>query len=305
MNDAIWNYMRLSIRRLLRENPCDLLVSVHPMINHSIARIAHGAGIPFITVVTDMVTTHGAWYDRRAETVIVATERARQRGLILGLNPEQVVLVGGLPVADRFCRPTADRETLRQNLGWPQDQPVVLLVGGGEGMGPVEAVAHSIDRAGLPMTLVVIAGRNRKLKEKLEKSEWNIPVLVYGFVSEMPNFMRAADILVTKAGPGTICEAFIADLPIVLYSHMPGQEDGNVTFVVNEGAGVWAPDPESVPVTLRRWLEHPEERLKAVAACQRLARPQAARQIARILANRIGIFETPGGEYANPGSKHA
>ena len=67
---------------------------------------------------------------------------------------------------------------------------------------------------------------------------------IYGFVNEMPAFMHAADILVTKAGPGTISEAFIAGLPMVLYSKMPGQEDGNVTFVVDTGAGVWAPEPE-------------------------------------------------------------
>jgi 1,2-diacylglycerol 3-beta-galactosyltransferase len=59
----------------------------------------------------------------------------------------------------------------------------------------------------------------------------------------MPNFMCSADILLTKAGPGTISEGFISGLPMILYSRMPGQEDGNVSYVVNQGAGVWAPEP--------------------------------------------------------------
>ena len=296
LNDALWPYVRLSISRLVRENPADLLVSVHPLFNGPLGRRLANSKTPFYTVVTDMVSTHAAWFDRHAEKIVVATEAARQRGLKLGIEPNKLTVVG-LPVADRFCRPVGERAALRAGLGWPQDGPAVLLVGGGEGMGPLRAVAEAINAAHLPATLVIIAGRNRKLKEQLEHIEWNMPVRVYGFVREMPDFMRAADILVTKAGPGTICEAFIAELPIILYSRMPGQEDGNVSFVVDEGAGVWAPEPDSVVNALRRWLEHPQERLEAAATCRRLARPQAARQIARLLAQRVGL--TSGDEHAH------
>ncbi|MEI8132459.1 MAG: glycosyltransferase, partial [Leptolinea sp.] len=111
----------------------------------------------------------------------------------------------------------------------------------------------------------------------------------YGFVRAMPDFMQAANVLVTKAGPGTICEAFIAGLPIILYSKMPGQEDGNVDYVVNEGAGVWAPEPEQVVAALQTWLNAPELRWQAAFECRRVARPNAAREIARILAGRVGV----------------
>ncbi len=81
----------------------------------------------------------------------------------------------------------------------------------------------------------------------------------------MPDFMRASDCLITKAGPGTISEAFIAGLPMILYSYMPGQEDGNIDYVVNEGAGVWAPRPELVVSALRRWLNDP----KSITDCHK------------------------------------
>ncbi len=71
----------------------------------------------------------------------------------------------------------------------------------------------------------------------------------------MPDFMQASDVLVTKAGPGTISKSFIAGLPIIMYSRMPGQEDGNVTYVVDEGAGVWAPTPEEVVDALHQLVE--------------------------------------------------
>jgi 1,2-diacylglycerol 3-beta-galactosyltransferase len=166
---------------------------------------------------------------------------------------------------------------------------VVLLVGGGEGMGPLKETAQAIAQSNLKVALVVIAGRNQHLKKSLETLEWPLPTYIYGFVREMPDFMRAADVLVTKAGPGTISEAFNAALPVILYSSLPGQEDGNVGYAVSEGAGVWAPTPEEIVSALQIWITQPEERLKAQEACRRLARPRAAHDIAAILANRLGI----------------
>ena len=162
---------------------------------------------------------------------------------------------------------------------------------GGEGMGPLEEMAVAIDKARLPVGLAIVTGRNKTLREHLEARKWHLPVYIYGFVRAMPQFMNAADILVTKAGPGTISEAFIAGLPMVLYSRLPGQEDGNVTFVAQTGTGSGAPELEMVVGTLRKWLRDPAQREKAAQMSRSLAARQAAREIARILA-----------EYAEKGS---
>jgi 1,2-diacylglycerol 3-beta-galactosyltransferase len=287
----LWPYIRWGVARLVRERPADLLVSVHQLINHPMARTlaATNNPTPFVTVVTDLVSTHAAWYAPQANMVVVPTHAAFERGITFGVSPRRMREIG-LPVADRFCLPVDEDagspRQLRKRLGWPEG-PVALLVGGGEGMGPLEAIAKEIDAARLPLSLVIIAGRNKKLKEKLERHKWRVPTLIYGFVQEMPDFMRAADVLVTKAGPGTISEAFIAGLPLVLYARLPGQEDGNVDYVVDHGAGVWAPRPEAVVEALRHWLRHPEERQKAEQACLRLARPRAARDIAHLLMDQI------------------
>ena len=292
--NLMWPYVRRASYRLLSEHPCDLIVSVHPIVNTPVLRAlaAEPKKVPYITVVTDMVSTHVLWFNRKADLVLVPTEQALVHALESGLKREQVQVVG-LPVADRFCQSPGDRRMLRARLGWPQDYPVVVLVGGGEGMGPLQKTALAIGASGLKVALVVIAGRNRGLKASLEAVNWHIPTYIYGFVREMPDFMRAADVLVTKAGPGTISESFIAGLPIILYSKMPGQEDGNVDYVVEQGAGVWAPQPELVVDTLRRWIEHPEERDQVAKACRSLAKPDAARQIARIIAQKLAIPPNP------------
>ena len=243
--DLMWPYIRHQSSRFYSEHPHDLLVSVHPVpvIPHS--RTLHPGSPPFITVVTDMVSTHALWFDRRANLILVPTEVARQHGLEYGLHPEQIKVVG-LPVAERFCRPIGDRRLINTQLGWPDDLPIILLIAGGDGMGPIDKVARAISNARLSAGLVIVTGRNQKLKRQLEVSEWFVPTFIYGFVREMPDFMHSADILLTKAGPGTISEAFITGLPMILYSRIPGQEDGNVSYVVDEGAGVWAPEPDQI-----------------------------------------------------------
>lgn len=284
--DGAWPLVRQNIRKLVQSHPSDLIVSVHPIANAPILRALGERRPPFITVVTDLVTTHAFWYHRRVDLCIVPTEEARQRAFLFGLREDQVKVIG-LPVAQRFCQPPADKPTMRKKLGWPQDRPILLLVGGGEGMGPMERVALNVDRFPLPVCLVVVCGRNQKLKHSLESRQWRQMVKVYGFVQDMPDFMQAADVLITKAGPGTITEAINAGLPMLLYSRLPGQEDGNVAYVVSRGAGFWTPTAKSLTQALHNWLENPERYQQAVQACRRISRPTAAMEIAEIIFDKL------------------
>jgi 1,2-diacylglycerol 3-beta-galactosyltransferase len=285
---SAWPYVRRSLKMLFAEHPADLIVSVHPLMNGTPLQALGPNRPPFITVVTDLVSTHALWFYHRVDQCIVPSEEAHRYALRFGMPAERVEVVG-LPVADRFIQPGLEKSEIRARLGWPQDRVVVLMVGGGDGMGPLEESAQAVARAGLKCAVAVVAGRNQGLKERLQAHEWPIPAFIYGFVHEMPDFMRAADVIVTKAGPGTICEAFIAGLPIILYSRLPGQEDGNVSYVVDHKAGFWSPHPAEIVESLTRLLNEPRLCEQMTAASRSLARPQAARQIARILGRAAGL----------------
>jgi 1,2-diacylglycerol 3-beta-galactosyltransferase len=285
---SMWPYVGRAVRRLVKEHPADLVVTVHPLATTVFLKALGRNRPPFIIVVTDMVTTHALWYDQRADLILVPTETARQRGIAYQMDEEQVRVVGQ-PVAERHCISAGNKEALRKKLGWEQDKTIALLVGGGEGMGPLGETAREIAASGLDVALAIVAGRNQRLKKKLEAFDWQVPVHICGFTQELPDFMRAADVLVTKAGPGTIAESLNADLPMILYARLPGQEDGNVTFVVEEKVGVWAPEPEQVVQTLREWVENPDVRLQYVENCRRAARPDASRQIARAIGKMLKL----------------
>jgi 1,2-diacylglycerol 3-beta-galactosyltransferase len=290
MTSTFWPLVRHAARKLVREHPADLLVSVHPVGNSFFLKALGKHRPPFVTVVTDMVSTHALWFDKRADLILVPTRMARERAIQYHMNPGRVRVVGQ-PISDRHNQPNCEKDCLRENFGWPKDKFTVLLVGGGDGMGPLAETARAVDESGLDVTLAIVAGRNERLKAYLETLEWENPTFIYGFTRDMPDFMRAADAIITKAGPGTIAEALAAGLPVILYAKLPGQEDGNVDYVQNRGVGVWAPEPQQVVRTLTRWVCRPAERQQVIENCRSAARPDASRQIARALGEKVGLVK--------------
>jgi 1,2-diacylglycerol 3-beta-galactosyltransferase len=292
IHNTFWPLVRRAANRLVRDHHSDMLVCVHPVANSFVLKALGKNHPPYVTVVTDLVSTHALWFDKRANLIIVPTELARQNAIHYSISPDKIRLIGQ-PVSLRCSAPIGDKTLLRSRLGWPLDKFTVLIVGGGDGMGPLAETARAIDESGLDVTLIIVAGRNSKLEAELREQTWENPAYIYGFTRDMPDFMRAADVIVTKAGPGTIAEALNAELPIILYAKLPGQEDGNVDFVVSEGVGIWAPESQTVIRSLTRWVCRPEERQKVVVNCRRAARPDAARQIALIVGAQIGLTDQP------------
>ncbi len=274
---------------IIENNPADVYVSCHPLFGQglpaALRRLKKDA--PLIHVVTDLVSGHVAHYAPDVDLLIVPTAEAYQQA-IRNLVPEEKVVVCGQPVAPDFAERAAQRDHTRAALKLRDDLPTVLLIGGGDGMGRLEVTARHIALSGLPLQLIVVCGRNQRVKDNLEFLNPRIPLmLVMGFVDNIPELMGASDVLITKAGPGTICEAFIAGLPIILYDAVPGQEEGNVDYVVKNGAGVWCPFPWDVLRQLRAWLNNPAAREQARQASLRLARPNSSLEIARTVVNFV------------------
>jgi 1,2-diacylglycerol 3-beta-galactosyltransferase len=281
MMDTIWPWVRPAARQLIREHPADLILTVHPLFTAPVLRVMGRRHVPFIAVVTDLVTAPSFWFHRWVDVCVVPTEEVRRSAMRHGMESEQVKLLG-LPVGKKFDGP-GDKAELRRELGWAQDRKVVLIIGGSEGMGPLYDTARGIAYTSPECALAIVAGRNERLKRQLEKASWDIPVYIYGYVHNMPDLMKASDILVTKAGPGTICEAINTGLPMVLNSRIPGQEDGNVRYVIEEGVGRWAPSAERTARAVRKWITHPDSMARAAGKCEHIARPKAASEIADLV----------------------
>ena len=258
------------IRDAFKEHAPDLIISVHPLVNtlslRVLKRMREETGIPtvpYVTVVTDLGGAHPTWFVRNADMIYVPSEPVRKIAIKCGILPAKVKQFG-LPLRSAFwTEPDCGKREMKESLGLSVDVPAVLIVGGGDGVGKLGKVAMEIAKrvrgecGEEGAQLVVICGKNASLKEELKNKNWPVQVHVLGFVNNMSDWMTACDILCTKAGPGTIAEALVRGLPILLTSFLPGQEEPNVRFVLDNNVGAYATRPKKIAALITKWLKNP------------------------------------------------
>jgi 1,2-diacylglycerol 3-beta-galactosyltransferase len=275
---VMWRPMRRATREMMADHPADLVVTFHPTYSYPLTWLK----IPCAFVFTDLITNHALWCAPGAARYIVPTELARTGAINHGLPPDRVT-VTGLPVHPRFLDPLPPREQICQRLGVDCGKPIILLASGGEGLGRVYDIAFAVGQADLQAQLVIITGRNQKLREQLEDVEWAMDTKILGFTRDMPDWMAVSSVLISKSGSNTLAEALVRGLPIILFERVGGQEKRNPEYIEYSGAGAYCPRPAKIVNTLREWLSNPEQ-LKSLSDNARLiARPQAAFDVAKIV----------------------
>ena len=283
---------RERLRDVFQQYQPDAIVSVHPLLNHAALRARADAGmtdVPIVTVVTDLGRVHEGWLLPEADLTVVPAREVYARAIERGVPAERLKLIGH-PIHPRFEDVSATKAEVRKKLGLPLDATVALLMAGGEGGGKLLPTTLGLAKAGLDFHLVVVTGRNAALKQKLEELAPTLatPMTVLGFRNDVPELMRAADLLVTKAGPGTIAEASVAEVPVVVYDYVPGQERGNLDYVRTNGIGVVALTTSQVVSSVSR-IVHNQERLANMRAQQTAVAPRgSSRKIAELIG-RIAI----------------
>ncbi|ALK08742.1 MGDG synthase family glycosyltransferase [Blastochloris viridis] len=293
LSRAVRVMSRPRIRRMLTAAAPDLVVSVHPLVNALVAPVLADVApaTPFATVVTDLGSIHPTWFDGATTALFVPTERAAAAAVKAG-RPRATIHACGLPVRATFAEAPSDRAEARAAFGMVPNLPAVLVMGGGDGIGPVgdivRALAGALGQGRALGQVVVVCGRNSKLKNELAADTWPAPVTVLGFVDQMAELMHASDLLVTKAGPGTIAEATICGLPILFSGFIPGQEEGNVDYVVDHGGGLFVKDPAVIARTVVALFGAERARLAAMAAKSRaLGHPRATEEIVGTLCGLL------------------
>ncbi|HUZ89579.1 MAG TPA: glycosyltransferase [Candidatus Acidoferrales bacterium] len=271
------------IEDLLQVDP-DLVISVHPLLNHVAHRAIRSSGRTRaqVTVVTDLVDLHRGWACPQVDLVVVPTHEARDQ-MIQRRVPSARVALLGMPVGLGFRPPgPGEKGSLRRQLGLDEQIPTILVAGGGEGAGRILTQVRELAGDVHPWQLIVVCGRNRRLRERLQGLELGTRPLINGFVDNMAELMRASDVVVTKAGPGAICEALASGLPLLLTGYLPGQETANVGFVTSSGAGIYVPRSGQLRSALEGMLQDRGAALeRMVEKTAGMVRAGAALDIAR------------------------
>jgi hypothetical protein len=227
------------------KQPADLMISVVPHFNREIAEAWSSCyrGRPFVTIITDLADfPPHFWIEPvKEQYVICGTERAVEQARQLGKHPSHVFATSGMILRpDFYQEDNSDPVALRRALNLRPDLTTGMLLFGGFGSKVMYEIVERLEAAELTLQLIAICGRNEKLAEKFRARAWKIPLNVVGFTKEVHRLMRAADFLIGKPGPGSVAEAMVRKLPVILECNawtLP-QERYNTEWVKEKRVGI-------------------------------------------------------------------
>jgi 1,2-diacylglycerol 3-beta-galactosyltransferase len=274
-----------TLKDMLDQFTPDVIITTYPMFMaplQNIFRSEEELAIPLITVVTDLITVHQVWFNNGVAKCTVPTQAVKKLALQAGLKEEQVANTG-IPVNPQISElKDVDPNKLREELGWQKDLTTLLVVGSPRIVSLMD-ILETLDRSDHEIQFALVAGGNDALLEKFKSQKWQHPAHFYDFIDFMPKLMQASDLILCKAGGLIVTESLAAGLPIMLVHLIPGQEEGNMTYVLEHEAGVYCEEPEVALDALGHWLENDRELLKITAKnAADLGRPRAAFEIADI-----------------------
>jgi 1,2-diacylglycerol 3-beta-galactosyltransferase len=230
-----------AIQILEREKP-DLIINVHPYSGRCMLKLLanQNLNIPVWDVVTDPITFHRSWIDKRYELILVATPFAKRKASKY-INSTKVKIIGTI-IHPKFYKKDIPKAVIRQRYNFSNTKHIVLFLGGGEGIGYNEKIIKRLIKRKLDIEIIAACGKNKGALKKLKK----YPIKVFGFTERIHEFMRIADVIVGKAGPATISESLICNVPLVLTGYIFGQEKGNVKYVTKNKLGIFSRDSAKI-----------------------------------------------------------
>ena len=270
--------------RHLRVFAPDAVICTHYLPVEVLGHLERKGIDPFLACVVTDFEAHTLWMDAAVDLYCVAAAETKSSLAARGARAETVA-VTGIPIAAKFAHPPEGR-AVRKACGLRDDLPVLLVLGGGFGMGPVAEILAALERVEMPLQIVVVAGRNAALRAELAGRDHRHPTHVLGFVTNMQEWMAAADLVITKPGGLTTSEALALGKPLFILNPIPGQEAANSDFLLERGAAAKVNRIEDLPFRIEELIG--SRKLKAMArAAGRLGRPDAAEAVCREVIGRL------------------
>lgn len=241
--------------------------------------------LPLLGVLTDYAP-HSYWLYDTVDYFIAPSEDVLERFIQKGV-PAEKIKVYGIPIDPRFTL-KHNKEKLAGEFALNIDKPIILAMGGGQGLGPLVKIVSAFKKMRLDSQLVVVAGSNKKLyrrlKRKIKSSQKKI--CLFGLIANIDELMEISTLIITKAGGLTTAEAVAKGLPMVIVKPLPGQEEINTTYFLNRGAAVKITDEKLMPQFIQGLLASPAT-LKAMSdAALRMSKPNASFDIAKLVLSQ-------------------
>ena len=265
LQGLIWVYHPKTVRlleRYWRELRPDMVVSLIPHFNRALCESLRKAcpGKPFVTILTDIADyPPHFWIERQAQFLICGSDRAVQQARELGHPAERIFQTSGMILNPRFYNYSpVDRDAERVKQGLEAARATVLVLFGGQGARKkMVDIDRRLSESGLPIQLILICGKNERLRGELGARLRPVPRLIEGFTTNIPYYMQLADCFVGKPGPGSIAEALEMGLPVIVERNawtLP-QERYNAVWVREKQVGLVVKNFDHIVNTVQQLLE--------------------------------------------------
>ena len=273
---------------LMEDFDPDLLVCTHfiPTALVENFRRKKGKSFPIAVTLTDY-EFHPLWIAPNIDLYFTATQEVKSSLIYYGVAPEKIV-VSGIPVHPKFSAPE-DRASLLRKHGLTEGSPILLISAGSFGITPLEEVIDELGGIKEEFQLMVVCGRNADLEKKLLENQKTQPRLrkVFGFVDFMHELMAISDLLITKPGGITVSESLAVGLPMILIEPIPGQEEANADYVVEQGAALKARSVSSLIYKLQSLLSTSQKLKEMSRRALDISHPNAARIVVEAVRSRL------------------
>lgn len=288
----ISRYLATKMKEFIADYRPDGIVCTHasPAGLAAYLRSRNMIDIPVFGVVTDFVI-HRLWIYKELENYYVAHHLLKDQMESHGVSRKKS-LVTGIPVDYKFTI-SYQRNVLLGQMNLKKDLPIILIMGGGSGLLPMDDVIAVIEKrfAGRAQ-IVAVTGQNQRLYNRLTKLYLtNDHIRVVGFVTTVPEFMALSAVMITKPGGMTAAEALSSGLPMIIYKPLPGQEEGNADYLISQKVAQIANTTEDLLLALTPYIEG-EQVQQQKEMVLRLSKPNAAADIVKHLVNFLDNGQT-------------
>ncbi len=242
----------------------------------------YGLKTTLIAVLTDFAP-HSFWINEGVDYYVVPSLEAKERFIKKGVSAD-AIKVYGIPIRMKFAA-RLNPKPIAESLGLDPNVPTILIMGGGQGLGPMTKVLKSLIKVEMNFQVIMLAGKNTKilnrLRRKAKKSEKKI--LIFEYTNNVDELMDLATLIITKPGGMTTAESLTKGLPILIVDPIPGQEMRNTDFLIKKGIGLKIDSTRDIGEEVASLLKSPA-RLEAMSqAAYENAKPQATSDIVRLI----------------------
>lgn len=281
--------LSVKLKNLIARKKPDVVYCTHPFPVEmlSILKRKHKVHIPVVAILTDYAP-HAFWFYNCIDAYVVPHQdflwEVREKGV-----PKDTIFPLGIPISDDFKK-AVDSEKIKEELGLSNDKITLLLMGGGLGLGNITKIYKELCFSSLDLQFIICCGNNEKLKNQLEnlKSRTLKKTLILGYTDRVPELMSISDMLISKPGGLTIAESLVKNLPIIITSTIPGQEEKNADYLINNGIAARVKESGELTHLIYQFTESPLRLSHMRAMADEKSKPNSTKDIAELIISFIG-----------------